>query len=97
MQTTAEIVKLLKQFKDASAHKYGIRTLGIFGSFARGYQDEKSDLDVVVTLNESDYFILEKIKEELEKSVYPAIDIVNYRDSLRDSLKQNIQRDAIYV
>lgn len=97
MQSTAEIIKILKRFKETSAHKYGIRTLGIFGSFARGQQDEQSDLDVVVTLNDPDFFTLEKIKEELEKLMHLNIDIVNFRNTLRDSLKANIQQDAIYA
>lgn len=97
MQSTAEIIKVLKKFKNASAHKYGICTLGIFGSFARGQQDEQSDLDVVVTLDDPDFFTLEKIREDLEKLICLNVDIVNFRNTLRSSLKENIQRDAIYV
>ena len=97
MQSKAEIIHILKRFKETSAHKYGIRALGIFGSFARGQQNEKSDLDIVVTLDEPDFFIVEKIKEELERRIPLNIDIVNFRNTLRDSLKENIQRDAIYI
>ncbi len=97
MISTAEIISLLKKFKRESARKYGIKTLGIFGSFARGQQDDASDLDVFVTLQESDYFTLEKIKEELERLTTFKIDVVNYRESLRDSFKQNILKDAIYI
>ena len=97
MLTTGEIIKILKRFKAESAHKYGITSLGIFGSFARSQKDEASDLDVFVTLQESDYFVLEKIKEELEQHIHFKIDIVNFRDSLRDSFKKNILKDAIYI
>lgn len=44
MMNTTEIVKILKKFKTESAHKYGITSLGIFGSFARSQQDDASDL-----------------------------------------------------
>lgn len=97
MKSTNEILSLLKLFKEKSAHRYGIRTLGIFGSFARNQQDENSDLDVVVTLQEADFFTLERIKEELELLIPFKIDIVNFRDSLRESFKQNILKDAIYI
>ncbi len=97
MQSKAEIIDILKRFKKASARKYGIRRLGIFGSFARGQQNDKSDLDIVVTLDEPDFFVLEKIKEELEGFIHSDIDIVNFRNGLRDSLKENIRRDAIYI
>jgi len=97
MKSTIEIISILKRFKKDSAYKYGIKSLGIFGSFARNQQDEASDLDVFVTLQESDFFTLEKIKEELEELIHFKIDIINFRDSLRDSFKQNILKDAIYI
>ena len=54
-------------------------------------------MDVFVTLKESDFFVLERIKEELENLVQFPVDIVNYRESLRNSFKQNIMNDAIYI
>ena len=62
MQSKADILNKLKQFKAAYASLYGIRTIGIFGSFARNQQNEQSDVDVVVTLNEADFFTLEHIR-----------------------------------
>ena len=97
MLSTKEIIAILKKFKAESASKYGIISLGLFGSFARNQQRETSDVDVFVTLKESDFFVLERIKEELESLIHSNIDIVNYRDSLRNSFKQNILNDAIYV
>ena len=97
MLSTKEIIAILKKFKAESASKYGITSLGLFGSLARNQQRDTSDVDVFVTLKESDFFILERIKEELESLIHSNIDIVNYRDSLRNSFKQNILNDAIYV
>ena len=97
MLSTKEVIKILKKFKVDSASKYGITSLGLFGSFARNQQNETSDVDVFVTLKESDFFVLERIREELENLVHKNIDIVNYRESLRKSFKQNILNDAIYI
>lgn len=97
MKSTTEIIHILKRFKEESASKYGIKSLGIFGSFARNQQDEASDLDVFVVLQDADFFTLEKIKEELERLTYFKIDLVHFRDSLRNSFKQNILKDAIYI
>lgn len=44
MKTTAKIVEILRNYKARSAEKYGIETLGLFGSVARGEQNEKSNL-----------------------------------------------------
>ncbi len=97
MKSTPEILQLLKNFKMSAIQKYGIKSLGIFGSFARNQQDENSDLDVFVTLQENDFFTLERIREELEDMLPCHVDVICYRDSLRHSLKQNILRDAIYI
>ena len=62
---TSDAIDILRKFKVNFADKYGIKTLGLFGSFARKQQKETSDLDVVVTLEEPDFFTLVVIKEEL--------------------------------
>lgn len=90
-------MEILRNFKANFAEKYGIRTIGLFGSFARAQQKDTSDIDVVVTLKESDFFTLVAIQEELEKLTHNKVGVVNFRDTLRDSLKTNILRDAIFV
>src|SRR6266851_4949245 len=39
-------IALLKQ--KGRLHQYGVKRLGVFGSFARGEQDEDSDIDILV-------------------------------------------------
>lgn len=94
---TSDVIDILRKFKADFADKYGITTLGLFGSFARKQQKETSDLDVVVTLKEADFFTLVAIQEELEKLTNYKVDVVNFRDSLRESFKANILKDAIFV
>lgn len=50
MQTTEEILTKLKDYKADKSEMYGIETLGLFGSVARGEQHENSDIDVCVRL-----------------------------------------------
>ncbi|WP_418697175.1 nucleotidyltransferase family protein [Bacteroides sp.] len=94
---TSDVIDILRKFKANFAEKYGIKTLGLFGSFARKQQKETSDVDVVVTLQESDFFTIVAIQEELEKLTNSKVDVVNFRDSLRESFKKNILRDAIFI
>ena len=53
--TTPEILDILRKFKYAFSQRFGIKSLGIFGSFARSPQNESSDVDAVVTLEKSDF------------------------------------------
>ena len=52
MKTTNEYLTKIRQFKQQCAEKYGIISIGIFGSVARGEQHEGSDLDVFLELKE---------------------------------------------
>ena len=56
METTQEIISRLKAYKEQFAEKYGIEQLGLFGSVARGEQDEKSDIDVFIKLKSPSFF-----------------------------------------
>ena len=95
--TTPEILDILRKFKYAFSQRFGIKSLGIFGSFARSPQNESSDVDAVVTLEKSDFFILTAIQEELEKLIGYKVNVVNFRNSLRESFKNNILQDTIFV
>ena len=90
---TSDAIDISRKFKVNFADKYGIKTLGLFGWFARKQQKETSDLDVVVILEEPDFFTLVVIKEELEKLTNYKVDVVNFRESF----KTNILKDAIFV
>ena len=50
MKTTNEILAILHEFKQTTADKYGIESLALVGSAARGEQRENSDIDVCVKL-----------------------------------------------
>lgn len=97
MIATVDIVAVLRRFKEEAASRYGIIMMGLFGSYARNQQTEDSDIDVFVTLREPDFFVLEKIREDLENLTHSSIDVVNFRESLRPTFKQNILKDAIII
>jgi len=48
-----EVIQKIKYLKEELVTKYYIEKLYLFGSFAKGNNTEKSDLDFVVILNES--------------------------------------------
>lgn len=97
MRTTSEIIEMLRRYKEESAEKYGIETLGLFGSVARGEQDEKSDIDVFIRLKRPDFLVRMEIKEELEHLFDRKIDLVPLFESMRVLLRKNIEHDAIYI
>ena len=97
MKTTNEYLTKIRQFKQQFAEKYGIISIGIFGSVARGEQHEESDLDVFVELKDPDPFIMFDIKEELERICNCKIALLRLRKNLRSLISQRIARDGIYA
>ena len=92
-----QIVAYLKQYKDNNTAKYNIQKLGIFGSVAKNRFNDTSDLDVVVHLAKQDLFDLIGIKQDLEDNLNISVDVVSYRETMNSFLRQQIDRDALYV
>lgn len=97
METTQEIVDRLRAYKEKFADKYGIEQLGLFGSVARGGQDEKSDIDVFITMSRPSFFTRMNIKEELQKLFHRKVDLITLHENMFRSFRQNLERDAIYI
>jgi len=57
--------------------KYHVKTIGIFGSYARGAQSPGSDLDVLVNFKERKSLLtLVRIERELSESIGVKVDLL---------------------
>lgn len=92
-----KLLDILRKYKNERANYYGIITIGIFGSTARGDAHEESDVDIVLRIREPDLFMLVGIKEELEERLHRPVDIVTYRDNMNLFLKKRIDEEAVYA
>lgn len=97
MKTRNECLVILKQFKKECASKYGIRSIGIFGSVARDEHRPDSDVDVFIDLEEADPFVLFDIHETLQALLGCEVDLVRLRQGLRSLLLKRIEQDGIYA
>lgn len=95
MKTAAYYIEQLRQYKVKNAERLGIRRLGIFGSVARGEQNENSDLDVFVDIKDPDYFVLCGIHDDLESLCGCKVDLVHIHRFLRPLFIKNIEKDAV--
>jgi len=92
-----DVLNILKKFKSDFAEKYGIVSIGIFGSAARNELNENSDIDVCIETLTPNPFLIFTIKEELEKLFKRPVDIVRIRKMMNDHLKKRIEKDGVYV
>jgi uncharacterized protein len=92
-----DIIALLRDFKTRNAEKYGITSLGVFGSLARDELRDDSDVDICIRTETPDPFILVHIKDQIELRLHRHVDIVRVRDKMNPFLKQKIEEEGIYV
>jgi len=92
-----EVLKVLKKNKLAFGEKFGVTSIGVFGSLARNDHRPSSDVDIVVRMSKPDLFNMVHIKEELEADYQTKVDIVHYRKKMNAFLKERIDTEAVYV
>ncbi len=77
--------------------EYGIKRVGVFGSFARGEATESSDIDLVFDFQKDfGLLALSGLKIALEEKLDKKIDIVEF-SSLDPSLAESIKDEVIMI
>jgi len=97
MKSKTEILKLLSLYKPTAQRKYGMTRIGIFGSVARGEQNDQSDVDICYEGVAPSLLTLDMIQTELEQLLGCKVDLVRVRNNMNTLLRQRISRDGIYV
>jgi uncharacterized protein len=92
-----EIIAFLRDYKARYGDQYGILSLGIFGSVARGEFRENSDIDIFVTTRTPDPFALVHIKNDIEYKLSRHVDIVRIRERMNPFLKKRIEKEGVRV
>ena len=89
-------IKILKENKSFLTKKYGVKTIGIFGSIAEGNLTSESDIDIIVDVTRPTLDTLYELREFLEKILKKRVDLVRYRKNLTEILK-TIESNIVYV
>ena len=97
MKDLNEIKDIIKQHRNIIADKYGIAIVGIFGSYVRGEQEQKSDVDLLADILRP-ISLLEMVGAEiyLSEVLEIKVDLVPKR-SVREELRDNILEEAVSI
>jgi len=75
--------------------KYGVRSIRVFGSAARGEADEQSDIDFLVELEPGRSLLdLGGLQYELENLLGRRVDVVTER-GLKARIRERVLREAV--
>ena len=97
MKTKGRILNALKMELPYLRGKFNVKTVGLFGSFARGEQTKKSDIDLLVEFeNPIGLFELVELEEYLSGILGAKVEIVT-PDALKPIMKPLVLKEVIYA
>ncbi len=92
-----EINSILKGHKEELYKKYKVKEIGIFGSFVRGEQKKRSDIDILVEFEVlPDLLKFIEMEGYLERLLKKKVDLVE-KTGIRPRLKEIILKEVVYI
>ena len=98
--TREQILQKLKENYSYLSSKYGLKRIGLFGSYANGTQVETSDIDIIVEFNRPIGLKFVEFTEYLEDLLEKKIDVLTNVgvEQIRNSkIAKYIKETTIYV
>lgn len=93
-KTREDVIKIIQQ-NQANLAELKVKRLGIFGSFARGDQTAKSDVDLLVEFSDSvGYFHFFEVQSFLAKILGRNVDLATKR-ALRPEYQEEVEKELI--
>src|SRR3990167_1052777 len=97
MKSLSEIKKIIQKHKEDLEEKYAVKEIGIFGSCARGEQDETSDIDILIELEKPVGIVkFLKLEKHLSLLLEAKVDIVT-KKALKPYIGRQILQEVDYI
>ena len=97
MKTSTEIENILKKNMKNLKKDYNLRTMGVFGSFVKGLQQQNSDIDILVEFEKPVGLIkFLKLENDLSNILGIRVDLV-MKNALKPNIGKRILKEIQYV
>lgn len=95
--TVIELRRKLQELLPVLAQQYHVESIALFGSYVRAQQCSDSDLDLLVTFDETpDLFAFIRLEAFLSEQIGIPVDLV-MKDTLKPHIGEHILREAVAV
>jgi len=92
-----EIREIIDQHRPELNRQFHVDKIGVFGSYARGTQKKRSDVDFLVTFDEAiSLFDRVDLNIYLKELMGRKVDVIPH-DNLRPELREYVLKDLIYL
>jgi predicted nucleotidyltransferase len=97
MRSLEEIKNILAEHREELRQKFKVKEIGIFGSFVRGEQRKRSDIDLLVEFEKPpSLFEFMDLEDYLSKLLGLKVDLVT-NDALKPRIGEQILREVVYL
>jgi len=90
------VIDDLKTQEGEIKRRFGVRRIGLFGSFARGEQKETSDVDILVEFEEPTFDNFMELAFFLENLFGKRVELVT-PDSLSPYIAPSVKREVVWA
>jgi hypothetical protein len=92
-----KILKALREEKPYLLEKFGVLSIGLFGSYAKGTEKPDSDIDVLVEFKEPRFELLAGLQIYLEGKFGKRVEVIRKRKGLSDRFMKRIEGSIQYA
>ncbi|HKZ39729.1 MAG TPA: nucleotidyltransferase family protein [Candidatus Hodarchaeales archaeon] len=76
---------------------FSVKSVGLFGSYARGTETAKSDIDILIEFERPvDFFLYIKLEDHLSTLLRKRVEIVTLA-ALKERIKDSVLREVVYA
>ena len=96
MRRLEELKEIINQHRQRLEEEFKVKSIAIFGSYAKGEESSESDLDILVEFKEPVGFIFIHLADFLEEILQTKVDLLT-PDAIKPNRRKYIMESLIYV
>ena len=96
MKDIEEIKKIISQHRKELEERFKVRSIAIFGSYVRGEETTKSDIDILVEFREPVGLLFIHLADYLEEILGTKVDLLT-PEAIKPNRKRYIMEELVYV
>ncbi len=92
-----EKISILKKLMPEIRHNYGVKTMGVFGSYVSGMQRQSSDIDILIDFERAPtFFSFIRLENYLTKELGVKTDLV-MKDTLKPAISRRVLSEVVQI